>query len=141
MVAAVKPELIWLPEADQRLADNFEDIAVRYRALPEPRPDVTTGPWQLYMEMISTAYRHWDPAEFNGALAAFHSRAADQLNLCGGGSGHDAKPAPPGMPGLSLPDDGSPCPGCGSTIRRTAPTTAGQATFCPVCNKTAKSNS
>ena len=46
---------------------------------------------------------------------------------------------PPGdgrsrLPGIPLPDDGAPCPACGSTERRIAPTTAGPRPFCAACN-------
>lgn len=49
------------------------------------------------------------------------------------------RPQPPGdgrsrLPGIPLPNDGAPCPACGSTDRRVAPTMAGPRPFCAACN-------
>ncbi|HUY08378.1 MAG TPA: hypothetical protein VMW80_02875 [Candidatus Dormibacteraeota bacterium] len=139
VVTAAKAELLWWLEADQRLAATFEDIAIRYQALPGPRPDVTTSPWRLHMEAIEAAYRHSDPAELDGSLVTFHRWAIERFTRGDphdGGDASAAEPAPPWLPGLALPDDGIPCPACGSTARRIAPTMAGQATFCSTCNPT-----
>lgn len=137
VVTAAKADLLWWLAADQRLANMFEDVAIRYQALPQPRPDATTRPWRVHMEAVEAAYQHWDPAELDGALGAFHRWAIEQLTP-GDPSGDAgvAEPVWPSLPAVALPDDGTPCPACGSSTRRIASAMAEQMTVCSTCNPT-----